>query len=375
VAAVSIKGCNALTSAGCRIEAPSVSLDLAFPEVDPVTDTIYAANRSKPGIEVLNGATCNAHHRSGCVPLATIPFAHPQANLGAIDQSTHTLYAADTFADTLWAIDIKHCSAKDTSGCSAPAPKLTVGPGPNIPILNPATHTLYVTAGAKENRIYVVDASICNAHVSSGCGQTAATIKVAENSYFLDVSSATDTIYTVPVNWPDHRAWVVDGAECNASDHSGCGNAVVAEAKTGLDPLGLTVDDSTGTVYVANNADGDLPGTVSLINEATCNGSKTTSCAGTKRSVTVGRSPVALALDPVANRLYVADYSHAAVSIIDTFHCRIGHLSGCSRPAPEQDIGSQPGFVFVNHKENTVYATTHDLATGGGAWSIFPASP
>jgi DNA-binding beta-propeller fold protein YncE len=377
LAAISIKRCNAFTTTGCRVEAPSVPADLAFPVVDPATDTIYAANAAKPGIAVLDGATCNAQDLSGCKPLATIPFSHEQANLGSIDQATHTLYAADTFVNTVYAIDIRHCNAHDTSGCGAHAPKMTVGLYPNLPVLNPSTHTLYVSAGNKENQIYVMDASTCNAEVTSGCGQTPATVTVGLNSFTIDVSPRTDTVYAAVLgsNFLNNTIWVVNGASCNAGDHSGCASAVVAKANVGPGPFSVVADDSAHTVYAAINADGQAPGTVSVINEATCNGSKTTGCASTKPTVTVGRSPVGLALDPSANRLYVADYSHAAVSIIDTSRCNAGHLSGCGQPAREQNVGSQPGFVFVNPKEKTVYVTTHDLATGGGAWSIFPTSP
>jgi DNA-binding beta-propeller fold protein YncE len=377
LAAVSIKRCNALTTAGCRVEAPSVPLDLAFPEVDPATDTIYAANGFKPGIAVLNGATCNAHRLSGCTPVATIPFAHPQANLGSIDQSTHTLYAADTFANTLWAINIQHCNAHDTSGCSATASKVTVGPGPGLPVLDPATHTLYVPEGANHsNQIAVVDASTCNATNTSGCGQKPAHIQTGINTYTIGLSTSTDTVYAMVLgpNFLNNTVWVINGATCNATDHAGCATAVTAKAKVGPGPFAVAVDDATHTVYVAINASGEAPGTVSVINGATCNGSKTSSCGSTKPAVTVGRSPVALALDPSANRLYVADYSHAAVSIVDTSSCNSGHVSGCSKPAPEQNVGSQPGNVVVNQMEKTVYAPTHDLATGGGAWSIFPTA-
>ena len=358
LAAVSIKQCNALTRAGCRVEAPSAPTEGTFPVLDPATDTIYAGNANGPGILVLNGATCDAADRSGCAPVATIPFAHPQANLGSIDQATHTLYASDTFSDKVSAIDIKQCNAHNTSGCNATAPKIKVGPGPNLPVLNPATHTLYVSAGKKENQIYVIDAATCNATNTSGCGQTPATITVGANSYVIDISTATDTIYDVPVDWPDNQIWVVNGASCNASGHSGCASAVVAKAKTGLDPFFVLVNDATHTVYVSNNADGDLPGTVSVINGATCNGTNTTSCSHSAPTVRVGRSPLDMAVDKSSDRIYVGDYFDAAVSSVDGSRCNAAVTSGCHISAPERAVGSQPGAIMVSHKTGTVYANT-----------------
>jgi DNA-binding beta-propeller fold protein YncE len=378
LAAISINRCDAKTTVGCRVEAPSAPLDLAFPEIDPATDTIYASNADKPGIEVVNGATCRPNHWAGCAPVATIPFAHPQANLGSIDHSTETLYAADAFADTVWAIDIRHCNAHDTTGCSAPAPKIKVGLYPSNPTLNPATHTLYLPQGKHHSdQVGVIDASTCNAQDHSGCGQTPAVIHVGPNTYWLGVSAPTNTVYAVSAgsNFDGHTVWVVNGATCNATDHSGCSSDVVAKAKVGLLPVGVLVDDAAHTVYVINNAQGDDPGTLSLINSATCNGTKTTSCSSTKPTVTVGRSPIGIAINPGTGRVYVADFSSAAVSMFNSSRCNAGHPGGCRRPAHEQAVGSEPGFVLVNPEKRTVYVTTHDLATGGFAWSFLPASP
>ena len=383
LAAISIKRCNALTTAGCRVESPSVQLNLAFPEVDPATDTIYAANASKPGIVVLDGAKCNAVDRSGCRPLATIPFPHPQANIGAIDPVTHTLYAADPFANTVYAIDIKHCNARDTSGCSAVAAKMTIGPVPSLPVLNPATHTLYVPEGVKTSSGYnfdeiaVLNAATCNAIVTSGCSQVPGTITVGSFTFVIALSAKTNTVYTAssgPNLSGSRRVWVVNGAACDATDHSGCGTAVVAKAEVGLGPASVVVDDAHNTVYVANNGDGDIPGTVSVLNAATCNGSTTTGCAKPVATVPVDRAPIAMALDTRNRRLYVADYAHATVSIIDGSRCDATHTAGCSKMAPEQQIGSGPGFVFVNQQKGTVYVTEQGNAPNSGAWAIFPAS-
>lgn len=381
LAAYSVKRCNAMTTAGCRVEAPSVRSAVAFPVLDPTTDTIYAGKANGPGILVINGAGCTATKPSGCAPVATIPFAHPQANLGSIDQATHTLYAADTFSDTVSAIDITHCNAHDTSGCSAPAPKVTVGPYPSLPVLNSATHTLYVpiarntSQGPAFDRIAVVDAATCNAHTSSGCGQTPAVISVGENIFVIGLSMSTDTVYA-PVlgsNGLNNSVWVINGAICNASTHSGCGSAVVAKATVGLGPRFVLVDDATHTVYVDNNADGDYPGTVSIINGATCNGTTTASCAARKPTVGVGRSPTGMAIDPRADRVYVDDYGAAAVSVIDGSHCNAAVTTGCGKPVPERAVGSAPGFSLVDHKSQTVLTTVN--SGGVGRLSIFPTLP
>ena len=92
--AVSISRCNATDTTGCRAEAPAVPDHEFLTSVDPATDTIYAGQPSRPEIDVINGATCRAGHlpaarrsrRSRC---------RPAANVGAVDDATHTLYASD----------------------------------------------------------------------------------------------------------------------------------------------------------------------------------------------------------------------------------------------------------------------------------------
>lgn len=71
----------------------------------------------------------------------------------------------------------------------------------------------------------------------------------------------------------------------------------------------MAVDDATNTVYVANNRDGDTPGTVSVIDGATCNGSDTRGCAGTIPTVVIGRSPRLAVVDPRTNVVYTTDKS------------------------------------------------------------------
>ena len=132
LAAISIERCNALETGGCRREAPSLATGWAYPVLDPATDTIYALGGH--GIVVVNGATCDVRRRSGCAPVARIPF-DALGTLGAIDESTHTLYASDTPSNTVSAIDIKKCNAHNTSGCSAKAAKITVGGNPYTPLL------------------------------------------------------------------------------------------------------------------------------------------------------------------------------------------------------------------------------------------------
>jgi YVTN family beta-propeller protein len=369
--------CDAIHSSGCRKPAPSVPESEFLTSIDPATDTIYASNFNLPQIDVINGATCNVRQLSGCAPAAEIPMAHPQANVGAVDPATHTLYAADSSSDTVSVINTATCNATHTAGCHKAPLTMTIGPGPGPPALNPATRTLYVPFfGTAGNRVAVVNAATCNAIRTTGCGQAPAVVKVGQGTFVLAVSAATDTVYgpnagSLASGFSNgDTVSVINGAACNGTNHSGCGH-LAATVKVGLNPQGVAVNDRTRTVYVANNALGDLPGTVSVINGATCNGSLTFGCSRRFPTVLVGRSPISVAVDTHTDSIYVTDFSSAAVSVINGSRCRAAATSGCRRPARLQAVGSQPFGVSVNQATSSVYVTQFFQA---GSLGIFRAT-
>jgi DNA-binding beta-propeller fold protein YncE len=199
---------------------------------------------------------------------------------------------------------------------------------------------------------------------------------VGQGTFTLAVSAATNTIYGPNVGSAasgfsnGDTVSVINGAACDATHHSGCGH-LAATIKVGLNPQGAAVNDRTSTVYVTNNALGDQPGTVSVINGATCNGTHTSGCPGHHPTVTVGRSPISVAVDTRTSTVYVTDFSSAAVSVINGTTCRAGVTSGCHRPAALQAAGPQPFGVSVNQNTSSVYATQLFQA---GSMSIFHAN-
>lgn len=128
----------------------------------------------------------------------------------------------------------------------------------------------------------------------------------------------------------------------------------------------MAIDDATHTLYVADNHDGDLPGTVTLVSTATCNGFVTSGCAGKFPTVFVGRSPRLAALDAQTGLLYVTNYSTADVSVLNTARCNAESQVGCPVQAPEVAVGSQPNGVAVDELTGTVYV----LSLGSGTMSL-----
>jgi DNA-binding beta-propeller fold protein YncE len=368
--------CDAIHTSGCRREAPSVPDSESLLSVDPATNTIYAGNLNLPQIDVINGTTCHPGDLSGCAPVATIPMAHPQANVrvGSIDDATHTLYASDPFSNITSVINTAACNATHTAGCAKAAPTITIGPGPGPPVLDPATHTLYVPYGNAANRVAVVNAATCNAQRTSGCGQAPAVVTVGKGTFDLAVSVKTDTVYAPSTGAPafnGHTVAVINGATCNGTNHSGCRH-LAATVNVGLAPLGVAVNDQTHTVYVTNNTLGDTPGTVSVINGAVCNGSRVSGCAGRMPTAPAGRSPGVIVVDARTDLIYVADENSAAVSVLNGAKCRAGMTRGCRRAVTTQAVGSIPIGVGVNQRTRTVYIT--DLFQAG-SMSIFRSHP
>ena len=370
----SISRCNASRTSGCRRPAPAVADHEFVLSADPATDTIYAGDLIKPQIDVINGATCHARQLAGCALVAEIPMPDSGANVGAINDATHTLYASDEAASgTVAVINTATCNAGHTTGCAASHPAIAVGAFPGPPALNASTQTLYVPAGAAGNEVAVANVAACSAVSTSGCGQSPAEVNVGDGTNAVAVSNATNTVYAPnsgSANFNGDTMAVINGATCNGTDHSGCGH-LAATVKVGFGPVGVAVDDHTHTVYVANNADGDSPGTVSVINAATCNGTDTTGCRRHFPVMATGVSPLLIALDVHTGVLYVSDFASAEVSILTGSRCNASVTSGCKAAPREQQVGSQPVGLAVDPLTRTVYVadTFQD-----GSMSVFPAS-
>jgi DNA-binding beta-propeller fold protein YncE len=276
-----------------------------------------------------------------------------------------------------------HASAARVSPPGA-APTVAVGGDPVGDVVDPTTHTVYVTNNA-DNSVSVISATSCSAARLSGCDQIAPTVAVgggplglavdeptrtlyvtntADNTVSminLAIDNATNTIY-VP-NGNDATVSVIDGATCNATDTSGC--AHTSTVTTGPGAGAVALNQRTHTAYVANYNNG----TVSLIDTATCNATQTSGCGQTPPTVTVGVSPDALVVDQASNTIYVAvgpagggfsSASLGSVAMINGASCNATVTSGCGQPPRTTPIGSSPIWIAENAATHTVYAVNEE---------------
>ena len=210
-------------------------------------------------------------------------------------------------------IDGATCNAAETSGCSQTPPTVAVGGFPSLLAVDQVTHTIYVANGG-DNTVSVIDGNTCNGTDTSGCGQTPPTVAVGSFPEGVAVNQATETIYVG--NGGDDTVSVINGAICNATITSGCGQSPPTVA-VGRFPGSLVVDEATNTVYVVDADDN----AVSAIDGATCNGTVTTGCGQTPPTAPVGSNPIWITLNPVTHTVYVINQGDSTVSALDATRC------------------------------------------------------
>jgi DNA-binding beta-propeller fold protein YncE len=351
VAMINTRTCNAHHPGGCATSPPSVPVGAApmAIAVDQSAHTAYVASygTGRAGaVTVLDTRTCNATHTAGCAHRSALWVRGGNLDDIAIDTRTGTLYVATITtrgANLISVFNAATCNATTTTGCGQAPAVLKVGQsaGGNSMLnlaINPATNTLYATnllTGGPHaftgSTVYVFNAATCDATHRTGCGQTPATIQVpaatprGSTPVGIAADPATDTIYTAALNVGESASTVgvINGATCNGTDHTGCGQTP-ATVNTGFGTQGVAIDTATGLVYANNIQDTS----VSVINGNTCNGHHTTGCHHTPPKIPVadypgatqgaprqvGNSPEPIAIDPATGTAYVETI--AGVSVI-----------------------------------------------------------
>ena len=117
------------------------------------------------------------------------------------------------------------------------------------------------------------------------------------------------------------------------------------------------MDPATATVYVANNANGDAPASVSVINGATCNGTHRSGCSQAPAVAPAGRAAFGVAVDQAAHKVIVASFSDSSVTLINAATCHATHTAGCGRTPAKKPAGSGVFWVAVNAPAGTAYVS------------------
>jgi YVTN family beta-propeller protein len=363
--------CDATHLAGCRRLPPAVRLG-GFPGmagVNAATHTVYVANQLTGKVQLINSATCNARHPGGCHHIAATVTVGKPGMFGsdaigvAVNEATDTVYvvnAGEGGNSVVRVINGAACNAIHTSGCQRAPATVHVGKVPIGVAVDEATDTVYVT-NAGSNTISVINGATCNGTDHSGCGQVPATLAANGVAFGLTANEATGTLYAVVAG---DKLAVFNAATCDGTEHSGCGQKP-ATVKVGSFPEGVAVDQATDTVYVANNANSDAPASVSVINGATCNGTDHSGCGQAPATAPAGRGAFGVAVDRAAHKIIVASFADASVTLINGDTCNATNTTGCTRTPAKKPTGSGPFWVAISRPTGTAYvsvANANELA-------------
>ena len=374
VSVIDAARCNATITSGCRQPPPAMALTgPGASAADPAAATLYMAAGTST-VAMINTADCHASHLSGCASTPAMITVGGNPDAVAVDGPAHTVYVANGGTGSSGSVSVLNaatCNATDMAGCGPPATLQVPGGHPDGLAVDAATGTIYVATvtSSGPNLISVFNAAICDASHTAGCGQTPAVLSVgdsADGDYALNlaVNQATNTVYvtsvvTSTVPFGGDSVYVINGATCDAATTTGCGQTP-ATVKAGFNPWGIAVDQATDTIYTANIADGEHPGTVSVINGATCNGTDHTGCGQTPATAAAGFGAVRVAIDPANRTAVVANIEDTSISIINTASCNAIITTGCHHAQPKLPAGRAPTAVTIDPTAGTIYTSNGD---------------
>ena len=346
---------------------------------NPVTDMIYVANKNSNNVTVINGATN-----------ATTTVTDPNANTPdaiAVNPVTNKIYVANSGSNNVTVIDGATNSITDVSAASQPY-AIAVNPitnmiyvvnltGNNVTVINGATNaTSTVSTGATPtavavnpvtNMIYVTNDGSGTVSVINGATNTvAATVTVGTNPAVVAVNPVTNTIYVSNLN--STSVSVINGATNTVAATVGLNGPAYSLAVNPVSnmiyaPVGSEVgviDGSTNTVSnLENDAASDAIAVAvdSLANKiyvANASSNNVTVIDGVSDTLTTisdpnASGPGALAVNPVTDKIFVANTASNNVSVFDG-----ANYSATTVTDPN---AITPSFVAVNPATNTAYIT------------------
>jgi YVTN family beta-propeller protein len=177
--------------------------------------------------------------------------------------------------------------------------------GANAATIPVGTTPIGVSVNATTNKIYVANSGSNDISVIDAASNSVVTTITDPNAVAplaIAVNPTTNTIYVA--NSQSNNITVIDGAT----------DSVTSTIPVGTSPSGVAVDEQTNFIYVANAGDSQTgdPGSITVIDGKTN--------AATTLMDSKAKNPVAVAANPVTNKIYVANSSSKNVTVIDGAH-------------------------------------------------------
>jgi YVTN family beta-propeller protein len=382
ISAFDLADCNASDLSGCATDAPGTVTPWPDPNfgehalylaVDQSLHSVYVSYQMDAALVVVDTSVCNGAHLAACATLdpSTIHTgAGPQGVV--LDPSTQTLYTANEIDSDISVIDATACNAETTRGCRHPAPAVSV-PFPGPLATDAAVNTAYVTAGT--NKVAMINTHGCNAYRLAGCAQTPPQFTAGDYGAGVAVDRRTHTVYIANSGaGSTGTVSVINDRTCNAGDQAGCAHLKTMQVPGG-NPGGIAIDPATGTVYVATNT-ASGPNLISVFNGATCNASDSIGCSQTPAVLPVGDSGgsgIDIAINNRTNTLYITNNPYTdptgdAVYVINAATCDAQDTTGCEQTPTTVTVGNDPAGLTVDPWTDTIYAVVH--AEGDYAASV-----
>ena len=268
--------------------------------------------------------------------------------------------------DALIVVDTNVCNGSDLAACATlDPPEIHTGADPEIVTLDPDTQTLY-TANQVDNDVSVIDASRCDAQTTTGCRR-----RVPKRRRLRRRSRPTRPSTPPYVASSATTVAMIDTKSCNAFQ-LGRVRADAADRDRRHLPAAVAVDPSTHTVYVANAGAG-TSGTVSVLDDRTCNATDQSGCATSSTAPRPGREPGRHRGQPAHRHDLRRDHHQQRRAEPDLrLQRRTCNASTSARLRPDardravgdDGDGGSTESVAVNPATNTIYATsnTHSAA-------------
>ena len=223
--------CHVGDLSGC---APVATIPVKDPQanikagsIDQATHTLYASDPFSDTTSVINTAACNATHTAGCAHAARTITIGPGPGPPVLDPATRTLYIPyGKAANRVAVVNAATCNAMHTSGCGQVPAVVTVGNGTFDLAVSVKTDTVYAPAtGAPAfngHTVAVINGATCNGTDHSGCGHLPPRPRRAR-SVGVAVNDRTHTVYVANNTLGDRPGTVsvINAADLQRLPHLG----------------------------------------------------------------------------------------------------------------------------------------------------------
>jgi YVTN family beta-propeller protein len=222
-----------------------------------------------------------------------------------VDTSDHKAYVTSfnyNYESFLTIVDGTTYATSEISIPVVPIPDTVIGAltsSIKLVDFNPVNHKIYVTGSKVWEGGSVQEKGAVYIYRFPGYGEISTYEAVGQNPIIVKVNPA------------NNNAYVLNSGSSSVSVIDGSSNALIAEASTEAAPDAMDINPATNKIYVANGGSNS----VTVINGATN--------SVEAFHITVGATPVAIAVDPDPNlatnlkKVFVANLGDNSVSVID----------------------------------------------------------